>query len=79
MSLADELKQQFPELTVHYKGDAMLLRVKDVNEYDQSFALGGINDVVLHFLMPVKYNLKSKIEAYVRHIRPGVKRIIFVY
>lgn len=79
MSLLEELQKQFPELAVSFKGDDMLLRVKDINEYDRVFTIGGIDDVVLHFLMPPDQSLKARVEAYVRQIRTGVKRVIFCY
>lgn len=79
MSLLEELKNQFPELAVSFKGDDMLLRAKDTNEYDRQFQIGSIDDVVLHLLMPLDHGLKSMIEAYARQIRPSVKRVIFCY
>lgn len=79
MNLLEELKNQFPELAVSFKGDDLLLRVKDINEHDQMFPIGSVDDIVLYFLMPLSHDLRVKIEAYVKKIRPTVRRIIFCY
>lgn len=79
MSLLEELKSHFSELAISFKGDDMLLRVKDINEYDHQFKIGGIDDVVLHLLIPIEDDLKARVETYIRRIRPGIKRVIFCY
>lgn len=77
-NLADELRGQFPELAQSFKGDTVLLNVKDVNETDQ-FGIGGVDDVVLYLLTALPATLKQQVEAYIRNKRPTAQRVIFSY
>ncbi len=75
--LTEDLMKKFPVLGESFRGDALLLNIKDANEVDQ-FGVGAAEDVVLYLLFSLTDGiLKKKIEKYLRKIRPNAKRIIF--
>lgn len=75
--LVEDLMERFPVLGKSFRGDTLLLNIKDVNEVDQ-FGVGAVDDVVLYLLFSlVDGTLKKKTEKYLRKIRPNAKRIIF--